>query len=124
MRVVLFIAIFGALGCVSRYLLSGWINSFFGGVIPYGTFAVNVLGAFLIGLILECSLHSAFLSPELRMGLTVGFLGGFTTFSAFSYETVRLMENGLFPQAVLYVFASVAVCCVFTFAGIAVCRAL
>ena len=91
---------------------------------PYGTFAVNVIGAFIIGLVMELSLRGSFVSQELRIGLTAGFLGGFTTFSAFSYETWRLLEDGLFTQAALYVFGSVAVCIVFTFVGIAAGRSL
>ena len=125
MRIILFIASFGALGCTTRYLLAGWVSGLFGGRMPYpyGTFAVNVLGAFLIGVVMELSLRGA-VSQELRIGLTAGFLGGFTTFSAFSYETFRLVEDGLFAQAMLYIFASVAVCVAFTIAGIALCRSL
>ena len=123
MRIILFIASFGALGCTTRYLLSGWVGALFGRNMPYGTFAVNVLGAFLIGVVMELSLRGA-VSQELRIGLTPGFLGGFTTFSAFSYETFRLVEDGLFAQAMLYIFASVAVCVAFTIAGIALCRSL
>jgi len=121
MRVILFVASFGALGCVARYLLSRWVNHLFGAGMPYGTFAVNIIGAFFIGLIMGCN-YSA--SQELRSGLVVGLLGGFTTFSAFSYETFRLLEDGLFLRATLYVFASVVVCLVFTFAGIVASRSL
>ena len=121
MRVIMFVASFGALGCVGRYLLSRWVQSIFGAAMPYGTFAVNIIGAFFIGLIMGCN---SFGSQELRSGLTVGLLGGFTTFSAFSYETFRLLEDGLFMRAMLYVFASVIVCLVFTFAGIVAGRSL
>jgi CrcB protein len=124
MRTIIFVASFGALGCVARYLLAGWGNSLFGGSLPYGTFAVNVIGSFLIGVVMEFSLHSSSVSQELRIGLAVGLLGGFTTFSAFSYETFRLLEDGLALQAMLYVFSSVIVCLVFTFAGIVACRNL
>ena len=121
MRIILFIASFGALGCVARHLLSRWVQGFFGATMPYGTFAANVLGSLFIGLVMGCN---SFVSQELRTGITVGFLGGFTTFSAFSYETFRLLEDGLFMQATLNVFASVIICLVFTFAGIIAGRGL
>ena len=124
MRIILFVASFGAVGCVARYMLSKGVQSIFNGPFPYGTLAVNVLGAFIIGVIMEYSLRSAAISHELRIGMVTGFLGGFTTFSAFSYETFRLLEDGLFFQAMLYVLASVIVCLVFTFAGIAAVRSL
>lgn len=93
MIVVLYIALFGALGCLARYFLSGWVYDLIGSVLPYGTLAVNAIGAFLIGLVMEFGLRSTTVSPELRIGLTIGFLGGFTTFSTFSYETFRLLES-------------------------------
>lgn len=124
MVVVLFIALFGALGCVARYYLSGWVYDVAGRSLPYGTLAVNVLGAFLIGLIMESSLRSALLSQELRLGVTIGLLGGLTTFSTFSYETFRLLESGQLLQALLNVSFSVVACLTFTFAGIVVARHL
>ena len=71
MTVVLHIALFGALGCLARYFLSGWVYDLIGRTLPYGTLAVNVIGAFLIGLVMEFSLRSAAVSPELRIGLTI-----------------------------------------------------
>jgi CrcB protein len=124
MRMIAFIALFGAAGCLARYYLSGWVYALFGTAMPYGTFAVNVLGAFLIGLVMEFSLRSAFVSQDLRMGLTIGFLGGFTTFSTFSYETYRLLESAQLLQALVNASSSVAVCLVFTYFGIAVGRCL
>lgn len=124
MRIVLYIAFFGAMGCVARYYLSGWVYDLLGRTMPYGTFAVNVIGAFLIGLIVEFSLRSSLVSQELRVGLTIGFLGGLTTFSTFSYETFRLLESGQFPQALLNAAVSVTACLAFTFAGITVARHL
>jgi CrcB protein len=124
MVVVLFIALFGGLGCLARYYVSGWFYDLLGRSMPYGTLAVNILGAFLIGLIMEFSLRSSLVSQELRFGLTIGFLGGFTTFSTFSYETFRLLESGQLLQALGNVFFSVAACLAFTFAGIVAARHL
>jgi CrcB protein len=118
MNAVLLVAAFGALGCLARYFLSGWAYGLLGVSLPYGTLAVNVLGSFLIGLIMEFGLRGALLSPDLRVGLAVGFLGGFTTFSSFSYETFRLLESGQLLQASINVFLNVAGCLALTFAGI------
>ncbi len=124
MVVALYIALFGAAGCLARYYLSGWVHDHLGRSMPYGTFAVNILGAFLIGLVMELTVRSALYSQELRIGMTIGFLGGFTTFSTFSYETFRLLETGQLPQALVNIFSSVTVCLAFTFAGIVAGRHL
>jgi CrcB protein len=124
MQVVLFIAGFGALGCVTRYYISGWVYDLFGRSFPYGTFVVNILGAFLIGLVVEFGLRSTLLPVSLRIGLTIGFLGGLTTFSTFSYETFRLLEDGEFFVATANVLGSVVICLVFTWLGIHAARAL
>jgi CrcB protein len=121
---LVYIGLFGAFGCLGRYFLSGWSYALFGRGLPYGTLAVNVIGSFLLGLVMEGSLRSTFLSPEVRMGLTVGFMGGFTTFSTFSYETIRLMEDGSFLQAGANVLLNVAVCLVFAGLGIFLARQL
>ena len=120
----LFIALFGALGCLARYYLSGWIYGLLGRSFPYGTFFVNILGAFLIGLIMEFALRSTLVSPNLRIGLTVVFLGGLTTFSTFSYETFRLLEDGEVLIATGNVLVSVLVCLAFTWLGIIAARSL
>ncbi|NIQ96133.1 MAG: fluoride efflux transporter CrcB [Desulfuromonadales bacterium] len=121
---LIYIGVFGALGCVSRYALSGWVYSLVGRALPFGTLAVNVLGSFLLGLVMEEGLRSSMLSGEVRMGITVGFMGGFTTFSTFSFETVRLLEEGSVMQAGANVVANVVVCIVFAFLGIFLARQL
>ena len=124
MQVVLLIAFFGALGCLTRYFLSGWVYDLLGRSFPYGTFAVNIVGAFCIGLIMEFSMRSTLVSPSLRIGLIIGFLGGLTTFSTFSYETFRLLEDGELLIAMANVLLSVMVCLVFTWVGIIAARQL
>ncbi len=124
MQTIILITVFGALGCLSRYLVSGWIYALFGRAFPYGTLVVNVLGAFLIGLIMEFGLRSAVLPVDIRSGLVMGFLGGFTTFSSFSYETFRLLEEGGILMATTNVLVSVFACLFFTWAGIHAARAL
>jgi CrcB protein len=124
MQIILYIALFGAMGCLGRYYLSGWVYDLVGRSMPYGTFAVNILGAFIIGFIMEFSLRSSVVSQELRIGLTIGFLGGLTTFSTFSYETFRLLESGQLMQALLNALLSVTACLAFTFVGITAARHL
>lgn len=124
MEQVLYIACFGALGCLTRFFLSGWVYAVLGKDFPYGTFAVNIIGAFLIGLIMEFSVRSALVPPVLRVGLTVGFLGGLTTFSTFSLETFRLLEEGAFLIAAANVLLSVGACLACTWLGIVAARAL
>lgn len=122
MQIVLYIAVFGALGCLSRYYISGWAYNIFGSGLPYGTFAVNMLGSLIIGFIMEYSLYSELISSNLRAALTIGFLGGLTTFSTFSYETFRLLEDGEFIIALVNIVASVLICVLFTWGGVMVAR--
>lgn len=124
MEQLFYIAIMGALGCISRYLLSGFVYKLFGAAFPYGTLAVNLVGAFLIGLIMEFSIRSVLIPPALRIALTIGFLGGLTTFSTFSLETFRLLEEGALVVAMLNVLISVVACLACTWLGIVVARAL
>ncbi len=119
---VLYIGLFGAIGCISRYALSGWVLGWTGGVFPYGTLTVNLIGSFLLGLIMEGSQHSTLLNAEIRMGITVGLMGGFTTFSTFSYETVRLLEKGSFGSAAANILLSVIICLFAAALGIFVAR--
>src|SRR5512140_579011 len=118
------IALFGAAGCIARYLISIWVHDTLGRAFPYSTLPVNIVGAFLIGFVMEFALRSTHLSANLRTGITIGFLGGLTTFSTFSYETFRLMEDGKFIIAAANVLVSVIVCLAFTWLGIMTVRAL
>src|SRR6185369_7438025 len=120
MELVAYIAAFGALGCLARYALSGWVYQLLGRGFPYGTLAVNVIGAFLIGLVMEFSIRSALVPPALRVAITIGFLGGLTTFSTFSFETFRLLEEGAFLVALGNVLVSVVSCLACTWVGIMV----
>ncbi len=118
------IAFFCAGGGLARYYLSGWIYNILGRTFPYGTLVVNIIGAYLIGLVMELGLRSTAISDTLRLGLTVGFLGGLTTFSTFSYETFALLEDGQFLTAFINILASVAVCLFCTWLGIVTVRTL
>lgn len=124
MKTAATIAIFCAGGGLARYYLSGWVYSLLGRAFPYGTLAVNVIGAYFIGLAMELGLRSTAISETLRLGLTVGFMGGLTTFSTFSYETFNLLEDGQFMVACVNVLASVLVCLLFTWLGIITIRTI
>ncbi|PLX92028.1 MAG: fluoride efflux transporter CrcB [Desulfuromonas sp.] len=119
-----YIGIFGGLGCIARFLMSGWTYSLLGRSLPYGTLAVNVLGSFLLGLLMTFGLRSTLLSPDLRIALTVGFMGGFTTFSTFSYETLKLLEEGSLWQAGANIVLNVTVCLLFALLGMQLARQL
>jgi fluoride exporter len=124
MEIALAVTVCGGLGCLSRYFISGWVYALLGRGFPYGTFVVNITGAFIIGFLMEFGLRSTLIPPTLRIGITVGFLGGLTTFSTFSYETFRLLEEGNFVTASANVLVSVLVCLLFTWVGIFAARYL
>jgi fluoride exporter len=114
-----YLAIFfgGAVGSVSRYALSGAVYRVFGQNFPYGTLAVNVVGCFVIGVVMELA-DTRFVAPvTLKALLAVGFCGGFTTFSTFSYETLALISSGSYMQALYNIAASVVSCLAATWAG-------
>jgi len=114
----LLVALGGMLGAVARYGLSGWISNATTGKFPYGTLAVNLIGSFVIGFFLTLAIDRFSWSPELRIFFTVGFLGAFTTFSTFSYETVELLREGVYAVAAINMGASLFGCLAATFAGI------
>ena len=124
MQTIIAIAVCGAIGCLSRYWISGWLYSLLGRAFPIGTFVVNISGSFIIGLVMEFSLRSTLIPPPLRVGITIGLLGGLTTFSSFSYETFRLLEEGNFLIASTNIVLNVLTCLIFTWVGITAARYL
>ncbi len=125
MKLLLLIAIGGAIGSIARYLLSSQTYSILGSYFPYGTLVVNVLGAFLIGIIsMIITERFSGYAMELRGLLLIGFLGGFTTFSSFSLETMNLLENGQLSYALLNIVGSVVLCLIATWLGLMLGRAL
>ncbi len=121
---ILLIGLFGGLGCISRYLVSGWTYNLLGRTLPYGTLVVNVGGSFLLGFLMTFGLRSTLLPAGLRVGLTVGFMGGFTTFSTFSYETLKLVEEGSLMQAGANVALNLVLCLLSVSAGMILARQL
>src|SRR5215471_8507812 len=112
----------GAIGSGLRYLVGGLALRWLGADFPYGTFIVNVVGSFLIGLIQEVATTSQLIPESTRLFLTVGIMGGLTTYSSFSYETVRLMEIGAWGPAWINVLVTTAVCLGVCLLGIAAGR--
>ena len=108
MIMLLVVASGGALGAVARYLASGWVQDLTGGFFPWGTFAVNVTGSLLLGFSLVW-LQGTVATPETRQFITIGFLGSFTTFSTFTFETAAMLRDGEWWRAGGYLFGSVAV---------------
>lgn len=102
----LFVAVAGGIGTLARYVLGGWLARSTGGVFPWETLAINIVGSLLIGVLSGAVDRGALLPPPLRMTLMVGLLGGFTTFSSFALETIGLANGGEWRNAVLYVFLS------------------
>lgn len=112
----------GALGALSRWALGAAVQAAVGGRFPWGTLAANVLGCFVLGLVTGIGLSSDRLPPSVRTPLATGFLGSFTTFSTFSVETVRLVEQGAWPLAAVNVGGSLVVGLGAALAGLAVGR--
>lgn len=97
----------GAAGSVVRFLIATWTLQWLGPGFPWGTFAINISGSFAIGLVLQLAESRFGLSPYVRVLVVTGFLGGYTTFSAFAYETYLLSRDALSAQSLWYGFGSV-----------------
>jgi fluoride exporter len=117
LRLVL-IAVFGAVGTLARYGLQGLVQVRAGGTFPYGTLLINLSGCFLLGLIGQFTLNRLGISPDWRVAITVGFFGGYTTFSSFGWETAKMLEDGEWLPATTYVAASVVIGLLLSVAGI------
>jgi len=101
------IALFGAIGTLSRYGLQGVVQIRMGSMFPYGTLLINLTGCFLLGFIGQLTLNRMLVSSDVRVAIAVGFFGGYTTFSSFGWETAKMLEDGEWGRAAAYVGASV-----------------
>ena len=111
----------GAAGAVARYAVCGAVHRWLGSALPWGTLCVNLAGSFLIG-VLAAMCELAVVSPNVRLLLMTGLLGAFTTFSAFSLETVRLLDEGRWTHATTNVGVSCATGIMMVLAGMFVAR--
>ncbi len=105
---VLLVALGGALGSVTRYLVGGWIAQRGGTFFPYGTLVINMTASFIIGFFLAFAQERARLGPYWRLFIAVGFVGGYSTFSTYEYESIRLLQDGEMLLATLYLVGSMA----------------
>ena len=120
----LLICLGGALGTGARFLVSSGMARAFGPQFPRGTILINVTGSFLIALVLELSLRTGAISPGMRLFLTTGVMGGYTTYSSFNYETLRLAEDGSYGLAALNLGLTVVGCLLAGVLGLVAARAL
>jgi CrcB protein len=119
-----FVCLGGAVGTGARYLVSVWALRTLGPAFPFGTLIVNVLGSFLLGALMHVGLTTSLLSPTLRLVLTTGVMGGFTTYSTFNYETLQYLSEGALGLGALNVLGTLATCLVAGIAGVGAARAL
>ncbi len=119
---LLAVGIGGFFGAVSRFLMAGYAARLFGAGFPYGTLVVNVLGSFLLGFLSKFFLDKMVVNELLRVGLTIGFLGAFTTFSTFSNETVLLLQSGETLRAGINIAANCLICLTVCLLGLQLAR--
>ena len=122
MTKLLIIGCGGFFGAILRYLVAGWVYSLFGSGFPLGTLLVNLIGSFLLGLVLGLADHLV-LHPQVMLFLTIGLLGAFTTFSTLSYESWALIEVGSYAKAVLNMAGSLLLGLVAVLLGLTLGRA-
>ena len=106
------VAIGGALGSVARYALSSWVFDITSHKFPYATLIVNVAGSFVMGILFVVVVERAALPAEMRSLLMIGFIGAFTTFSAFSLDALGLWQNGHVLMSVIYMITTIILCLV------------
>lgn len=119
---LLLICLGGAVGTGARYLIGGLAARWLGPEFPYGTLFINVLGSFLIGFIQQVGLTTLAIPETTRLVLTIGVLGGFTTYSSFSYETISLIENGSWLGAAANIVLTTGLCLVVCVLGLGLGR--
>ena len=124
MQNLLCIAIGGAAGAVSRYLLSGWVHHLVGKAFPYGTLTVNVVGCFLMGLVMHVGQVTVVIPENWRVAITIGLLGAMTTFSTFGYETIMHAESGQWSVAMGNIAANVVFCLLAVWTGLILARTI
>lgn len=117
MKIFMVIGIGGFFGSISRHILSQLTDKLVGNPSPIGTLLVNVIGSFIIGAVMYLSMRNLVLSPAWRFAIGTGFLGAFTTFSTFSYETFQLIESGQYPYALGNILLNVGISLTATFVG-------
>ncbi len=108
----------GGIGSTVRFLLSRLVNTWHNYNFPFGTLSVNIIACLVLGYVVGIADHRQLISPAARLFWTVGFCGGFSTFSTFSAETLTLIQNGFHLSTVIYIVLSLVLCLAATFGGI------
>lgn len=121
---IILVALGGALGAVSRYLVGNIVGKSLGSAWPYGTFIINILGCFCMGLFMTLIVSREMLPPAARLFLCVGLLGGFTTFSSFGYEALNLFTKGEMMPGLVYAGGSLLLGLAAAAAGVGLGKAL
>jgi fluoride exporter len=121
---LLWVCLGGAIGSGARFVLSSYCRQLLGASFPYGTFAVNVLGSFLIGIIMRLGTTSEILPYTVRLTLGTGVMGGFTTYSSFNYETLQLLEDGALLLGLINILLTLVGCLVAGWLGLATAKSL
>lgn len=124
MRAAIGIMVAGAFGALARYGLDGFVSRRLSAAFPWGTFVVNITGAFLLGLVFTLLTDRLTVAPWVRSTVMIGFLGAYTTFSTFSLETFRMLEDGAYGGAIANGLGSLAVGLVAVYLGVVVGRAV
>ena len=120
----LLVCLGGAFGTGARYLFGGWAQRALGAVFPYGTLIINLVGSFLLAVIMYLSLEVDLIPASTRVVLATGVMGGFTTYSTFNYETLKLLQAGSLALGALNLVATVVGCLVAGVLGLVVAKAL
>jgi CrcB protein len=121
---LILVCVGGALGSGARFLVATWAAETFGPDLPRGTILVNLAGSYLIAIVVGLATRTAAVSPNVRLFLTTGVMGGFTTYSSFNYETLHFLEQGAITYAIANVALTVVGCLVTGTLGLLSARAL
>ena len=118
MKSLIIVFVGGGLGSAVRFALARWINALHSHHFPWGTLVVNVVACFALGVIVGLADHKQLISPNGRLFWTIGFCGGFSTFSTFSNETLVLLQGGFTVSTILYIASSLLLCVSATYVGL------
>lgn len=120
----LFVAIGGAFGAISRFAVSNWVAEWLGSTLPYGTFVANITGALFLGFIMTLATEQARVSSDMRLLIATGFIGAYTTFSTFTWESMQLLTHGRLWDGILNIALSLIVGLLAILAGTVLARAI
>jgi fluoride exporter len=118
------VGIGGFIGAIARFWIGVYVGQRMGTKFPYATFMINISGCFMVGVIMTILTEKTHLGPNWRYLIPIGFIGAYTTFSTFEYETLRALQDGQFTAGLLNVFLSVIIGFAMVWAGVIVGRAI